>query len=72
MGLRQALAGAVGLEPVALMTLGILVLLLTPFLRVVAVFFSFMLIEKDFRYTLVSMGVLMVLAASLVIPGIKH
>ncbi len=68
MGIRQAAAGALALEPVALMTLGILVLLLTPLFRVVGALFSFLLVEKDRKYALVALGVLIMLSLSLFFP----
>ena len=71
MGFRQSLTGVLSLQPMALMTLGIMVLLLTPFLRVVGAFLSFSLVEKDFKYALISFGVLLILTASFFVPGFK-
>jgi|GEM_PF-980717 len=70
LGFRQALAGAWAFEPLALMNLGIIVLLLTPFLRVIGAFLSFLLVEKDFTYALISLGVLIILTVSLILPGL--
>jgi len=69
-GFLQVIAGVMALNPMALMTLGILALLFTPFLRVIAAFLSFLLIEKDIKYSLISFGVLMIMILSLLIPGI--
>ncbi len=71
LGFPQALAGSLALEPVALMTLGIVILLLTPLLRVVGAFFAFLLFEKDWKYALISLGVLLILSASLFVPGVR-
>ncbi len=70
-GFRQALAGVPAFDPVALMTLGIVVLLFTPVFRVAGALFSFLLLEKDLTYALISLGVLLILATSLFIPGFK-
>lgn len=70
-GLTEALTGALHLEPLALMALGIIILISTPFLRVIGVFFSFWFIEKDKVYALISLGVLAILTVSLFVPGIK-
>ena len=71
MGFRQAFSGALFLQPVALMTMGIIILLVTPSIRVISALFSFLFVEKDVRYALISLGVLVILAASLFIPGLK-
>jgi len=47
-------------EPTAIISLGILVMMLTPFLRVVAATFSF-ISERDFRYTAIAFGVMLIL-----------
>ena len=70
-GLTEALTGIFQLDPVAFMTLGILILISTPLLRVAGAFFSFWLVEKDKVFALISLGVLIILAASLFVPGIK-
>lgn len=70
-GLTETLAGIFQLDPVALMTMGIIILISTPLVRVAGVFFSFWFIEKDKVYALISLGVLMILGASLFVPGIK-
>jgi len=53
-----------GVTPVSLIALGIILLLMTPYVRVVAsvVYFA---IERNPRYTLISLFVLVVLTASL-------
>ena len=71
MGFRRAFSGALSLQPVALMTMGIIILLVTPSIRVIGALFSFLFVEKDVRYALISLGVLVILAASLFIPGLK-
>nr|WP_269438368.1 DUF1634 domain-containing protein [Phosphitispora fastidiosa] len=69
-GFSEVIAGVMALNPMAIMTLGILVLLFTPFLRVIAAFFSFLLIEKDINYSLISLGVLLIMILSLLVPGL--
>ncbi len=51
-------------EPLAIVNLGILAMMLTPFLRVVAAVVSF-LMEKDHRYAAVGIGVALILLASI-------
>lgn len=71
MGFRRVFSGALSFQPVALMTMGIMILLVTPSIRVIGALFSFLFVEKDVRYALISLGVLVILAASLFIPGVK-
>lgn len=71
MGFRNALTGARDFNPLALMNLGIVVLLATPFLRVMGAIFSFLVVDNDRKYTLVSLGVLIIITLSLFIPGLK-
>ncbi len=71
LGFRQALMGMLSLKPVALMTMGILALLLTPFMRVAGAFFTFLLVEKDSKYALISLVVLLILVAAMFMPGFK-
>ena len=52
-------------EPTAIINLGILLMMLTPFLRVVVAFFTF-LWEKDFRYAAVAFGVMVILLFTIV------
>lgn len=52
-------------EPAAILSLGILVMMLTPFLRVAAAVFSFAL-EKDFKYAAVGFGVMAILLFTIV------
>jgi uncharacterized membrane protein len=61
-GLAQALLRG---EPLAVMNLGILVMMFTPFLRVVAASFSFLL-EKDPLYAAVGFGVMLILLLTIV------
>ncbi len=70
-GFHQVLTGVLAFDPAALMTGGIICLLLTPFLRVAGAFLSFLLIEKDKPYALISLGVLIILVISLFIPELK-
>ena len=51
-------------EPTAVLNLGILVMMLTPFLRVVVAAFSFLL-EKDSTYASVAFGVMLILLATM-------
>jgi uncharacterized membrane protein len=60
--LRHAFQG----EPVALASLGILLLLLTPVLRIVVAAVSFGL-ERDAKYVLVSLGVLAIIVGSILL-----
>ncbi len=60
--LFSALTGG---EPVAIINLGILAMMLTPFLRVVAAVVSF-LMEKDYRYAAVGLGVTIILLFTIV------
>ncbi len=52
-------------EPIGIINLGILMMLLTPFLRVVVAFSSF-LGEKDFKYAVVAFGVMVILLFTIV------
>jgi len=47
-------------DPTAVISLGILVMMFTPFLRVVVAGFSF-LAERDFKYALIAFGVMLIL-----------
>ncbi len=69
---REVLAGALQLEPLEMMTLGIIILISTPFLRVAGAFFSFLFIERDKVFGFVALGVLAVLVFGLFIPGLTH
>jgi len=51
-------------EPTAVINIGILVMVLTPFLRVVVAAFSFLL-EKDLTYASVAFGVMLILLATM-------
>jgi len=51
-------------EPTALIYLGILVMMFTPFLRVMVAGFSF-LVEGDVKYALVALGVLIILLSTI-------
>lgn len=57
-------AGLARLEPAALTQGGILLLMLTPIFRIVVAVATFAL-ERDYRYVLVSLGVLAVVLASI-------
>ncbi len=52
-------------KPTAIINLGILLMMLTPFLRVVVAVFSF-LWEKDFKYAVVAFGVMVILLFTIV------
>lgn len=52
-------------EPIAIINLGILLMMLTPFFRVVVAVFSF-LWEKDLRYAAVALGVMLILLFTIV------
>jgi uncharacterized membrane protein len=47
-------------DPTAVISFGILVMMFTPFLRVVVAGFSF-LVERDFKYALIAFGVMLIL-----------
>lgn len=70
-GLHSLLTGAATLEPAAVMTLGVLMLLLTPMLRVIAAGISFLIFERDVKYAMISLGVLVILIVSFFVPGFK-
>ncbi|MGB8656797.1 MAG: DUF1634 domain-containing protein [Candidatus Zixiibacteriota bacterium] len=48
-------------QPVAIINFGILVMMLTPFLRVLVAGFSFLL-EKDVKYAAIAFGVMVILS----------
>jgi uncharacterized membrane protein len=52
-------------SPKALLSLGILVMMLTPLLRVITAGISFLL-EKDYKYLLIASGVLIILLANII------
>ena len=52
-------------EATAIINLGILLMMLTPFMRVAVAVFSF-LGEKDFRYAVVAFGVMLILLFTIV------
>jgi uncharacterized membrane protein len=52
-------------NPVAIISLGILVMMFTPFLRVMVAAFSF-LWEGDFRYAVIAFGVLIILLFTII------
>jgi uncharacterized membrane protein len=52
-------------ESMAVINLGILAMMLTPFLRISAAILSFLL-EKDYRYALVGLGVAVILLFTIV------
>jgi uncharacterized membrane protein len=52
-------------EPTAIISFGILVMMFTPFLRVVAAGFAF-LSEKDFKYALIAFGVMLILLFTII------
>lgn len=68
LGLQQILVGLMTFDSVSLMTAGILILLMTPLLRVLGAGLSFLLLEKDPAYALISLGVLTILIFSLLVP----
>lgn len=70
-GLHFFLMGVASLEPTSIMTLGVIVLLLTPMFRVIAAILSFLIIERDVKYALISLGVLVILIVSFFVPGFK-
>jgi uncharacterized membrane protein len=64
----QVVAGAVRLEPYAVIDLGVLILIATPVLRVAASVILF-LVERDYLYTLITVTVLGLLLSSLFLVG---
>lgn len=71
MSFADALTGALQLKAMGLMTLGIIILISTPFLRVIGAIFSFLFFERDKVYGFISLGVLAVLLLGLFVPGLK-
>jgi uncharacterized membrane protein len=53
------------LNPLAFLNLGILVMMLTPLFRVMTAAFSFFL-EKDYKYVLIALGVLIILLTNII------
>lgn len=62
----QILRGVTRLDPIATINLGLLILLLTPIARVISALIAFA-IDKDKKYTLISLAVLTVLIISAVL-----
>jgi uncharacterized membrane protein len=52
-------------EPTAIISCGILVMMFTPFLRVVVAGFSF-LGEKDYKYAVISFGIMLILLFTII------
>jgi uncharacterized membrane protein len=52
-------------NPLAFLNLGILVMMLTPLFRVITAGFSFFL-EKDYKYFLIALGILVILLTSII------
>ena len=52
-------------EPTSIISCGILVMMFTPFLRVVVAGFSF-LWEKDYKYALISFGIMLILLFTII------
>ena len=67
LGLNSVFRGVFQLNPLALMTIGLLVLILTPVLRVLAAALTFLLIEKDRKYFFISAGVFIILMISILL-----
>ena len=61
-GLRQGIMKG---DPLSLITLGLIILILTPVLRVLGAALTFLLVEKDRKYFLISLGVLIILLISI-------
>lgn len=60
------LSGLKEKSPLAFLNLGILVMMLTPLLRVITAGFSFFL-EKDYKYVWIASGVLIILLISIIL-----
>jgi uncharacterized membrane protein len=60
------LSGVKEKSPMAFLNLGILVMMLTPLLRVITAGFSFFL-EKDYKYMWIASGVLIILLISFIL-----
>jgi uncharacterized membrane protein len=60
------LSGLKEKSPMAFLNLGILVMMLTPLLRVITAGFSFFL-EKDYKYVWIASGVLIILLISFIL-----
>lgn len=54
-------------QPISLITVGLLVLIATPIIRVLAAALSFLLVGKDRKYFLISTGVLTILFVSILL-----
>lgn len=67
--ISQAISGLFSLEPFSLITLGLVVLILTPLLRVIGAALSFLLVEKDHKYFWISTGVFVILVISIAIAN---
>lgn len=65
--LPVAFSGILHFDPLSLITIGLLILILTPALRVLAAALTFLLVEKDKKYFLISTGVLILLLLSIAI-----
>lgn len=68
--INDLLNGLIHLKPYAVMMLGLLLLILTPVLRVVVSIYSFYK-EKDYLYVYITVFVLIILIISFII-GIEH
>ena len=66
--LRAQPLSALCVQPAFALTLGILILMLTPVLRVLMTLLTFV-IERDWRYVLISATVLLVLAISVLLAA---
>jgi uncharacterized membrane protein len=60
------LKGVASLDPTATINLGLLILLLTPVVRIIAAGIAFVM-ERAYKFALVSLGVLAILSVSTVI-----
>jgi uncharacterized membrane protein len=66
-GFRQTVAGLTALDPLLLMTMGIITFLFAPFIRVVGAIWIFAVKEKDSTYVWISCGVLLIMFSGFII-----
>lgn len=67
--ISEAIGGLFSLDPFSLITLGLVILILTPLLRVIGAALSFLIVEKDHKYFWISTGVFVILVISIAIAN---
>ncbi|MGB2696258.1 MAG: DUF1634 domain-containing protein [Candidatus Zixiibacteriota bacterium] len=66
MSVGELLSSLSGFQPQGVINIGLLVLMFTPMLRVIIALFSFLKL-KDFKYSLISLGVFLILFSGLMV-----